>query len=125
MSLAELRLEDLRCLSRVQLILHPRLNLITGNNGSGKTSILEAIYLLGRGRSFRTRHTEHLVRHTASELRAFGRVESPAAVSHSIGVVCSRQDGVQARIDGQEVASRAELSELFPIQVIDPGIHRL
>jgi DNA replication and repair protein RecF len=125
MSLAELRLEDLRCLSRVQLLLHPRLNLITGNNGSGKTSILEAIYLLGRGRSFRTRHTEHLVRHTASELRVFGRVESAATVSHSIGVVCSRQDGVQARVDGREVASRAELSELFPIQVIDPGIHRL
>jgi len=125
MSLAELRLEDLRCLSRVQLVLHPRLNLISGNNGSGKTSILEAIYLLGRGRSFRTRHTEHLVRHTASELRVFGRVESPATLSHSIGVVCNRQDGVQARIDGHEVASRAELSELFPIQVIDPGIHRL
>jgi DNA replication and repair protein RecF len=125
MSLAELRLEDLRCLPRVQLLLHPRLNLITGNNGSGKTSILEAIYLLGRGRSFRTRHTEHLVRHTASELRVFGRVQSAASVSHSIGVVCTRQDGVQVRIDGHEVASRAELSELFPIQVIDPGIHRL
>jgi DNA replication and repair protein RecF len=125
MSLAELRLEELRCLPRAQLLLHPRLNLITGNNGSGKTSILEAIYLLGRGRSFRTRHTEHLVRHTASELRVFGRVQSPASVSHSIGVVCNRQDGVQVRIDGHEVASRAELSELFPIQVIDPGIHRL
>ncbi|MFI4866054.1 MAG: DNA replication/repair protein RecF [Steroidobacterales bacterium] len=125
MSLAELRLEDLRCLRRAQLILHPRLNLITGNNGSGKTSILEAIYLLGRGRSFRTRHTEHLVRHTASELRVFGQVESAASVSHNIGVVCNRQDGVHARIDAHEVASRAELSELFPIQVIDPGIHRL
>jgi DNA replication and repair protein RecF len=125
MSLAELRLADLRCLPRVQLILHPRLNLISGNNGSGKTSILEAIYLLGRGRSFRTRHTEHLIRHTASELRVFGRVESAATVDHSIGVVCNRQDGVQARIDGHEVASRAELSELFPIQAIDPGIHRL
>ena len=81
MSLAELRLEQLRCLPRAQLTLHPRLNLITGNNGSGKTSILEAIYLLGRGRSFRTRHTEHLVRHTAAELQVVGRVESPATVS--------------------------------------------
>jgi DNA replication and repair protein RecF len=125
MSLAELRLEDLRCLPRALLTLHPRLNLITGNNGSGKTSVLEAIYLLGRGRSFRTRHTEQLIRHAAPQLRVFGRIESPAHVSHSIGLGCTRQDGLEARIDGRDVGSLAELSELFPVQVIDPGIHRL
>ena len=74
MSLAELRLEDLRCLATgCSSTLHPRLNLITGDNGSGKTSLLEAIYLLGRGRSFRTRHTEQLIRASARrELRVFG-----------------------------------------------------
>jgi DNA replication and repair protein RecF len=125
MSLAELRLEDLRCLPRMQWTLHPRLNLITGNNGSGKTSVLEAIYLLGRGRSFRTRHTEQLIAHRAAELRVFGHIESRTGVSHRIAVACTRQDGLQARIDAREVTSLAELSELFPVQVIDPGIHRL
>src|ERR1700691_1784004 len=125
MSLAELRLEDLRCLHSAALTLHSRLNLIAGGNGSGKTSVLEAIYLLGRGRSFRTRHTEHLIRHTAPELRVFGRVESAPDVSHSIGVGCTRQEGAQARSDGRDVGTLAELSELFPVQVIDPGIHRL
>jgi DNA replication and repair protein RecF len=125
MSLAELRLEDLRCLPAAQLALHPRLNLITGHNGSGKTSLLEAIYLLGRGRSFRSRHTEQLIRHTAPRLRVYGRVESPQNLSHSIGLSCSRQGGVDARIDGRAVVSLAQLSELFPVQAIDPGIHRL
>jgi DNA replication and repair protein RecF len=125
MSLAELRLEDLRCLAAAQLRLHPRLNLITGDNGSGKTSLLEAIYLLGRGRSFRTRHTEQLIRHAAQRLRVFGRIDSAAGVSHGIGLECSRQHGVAARIDGRLVVSLAELSEAFPVQVIDPGIHRL
>jgi len=145
MRLAELRVINLRCLAQVQLTLHPRLNLLTGDNGSGKTSILEAIYLLGRGRSFRTRHTEQLIRHTATELQVFGRVESGGGeaspgialppdtspppddpiVGHSIGLSCTRQKGVEARIDGRDVASLAELSELFPVQIIDPGIHRL
>jgi DNA replication and repair protein RecF len=125
MSLVELRLEDLRCLPRVQLTLHPRLNLITGDNGSGKTSLLEAIYLVGRGRSFRTRHTEQLIAHAAPELRVFGRIESRDHVSHSIGLASSRVDGLTARIDGQDVRSLAALSEVFPVQVIDPGIHRL
>jgi DNA replication and repair protein RecF len=125
MSLAELRLEDLRCLPAAQLMLHPRLNLITGDNGSGKTSLLEAIYLLGRGRSFRTRHTEQLIRTSAPQLRVFGRVDSAGQVSHAIGVGCSRPGGVEARIDARPVVSLAELSEVFPVQAIDPGIHRL
>jgi DNA replication and repair protein RecF len=147
MFLAELRLEDLRCLQRAQLELHPRLNLITGVNGSGKTSLLEAIHLLGRGRSFRSRYTEQLIRHGSEALQVFGRV-SPAesapsdpvsaqesadlfaaarlpALSHSIGLRCTRANGLEARIDGHQPKSVAELSAAFPVQVIDPGIHRL
>src|ERR1700689_4952732 len=125
MGLAELRLGGLRCLPRVQLTLHPRLNLITGDNGSGKTSVLEAIYLLGRGRSFRTRHTETLIAHGAPELRVFGRIEARDHTSRSIGFGYSRLNGLTARIDGNDVGSLAALSELFPVQVVDPGIHRL
>ena len=125
MALSELRLEDLRCLPAAQLELHARLNLITGPNGSGKTSLLEAIYLLGRGRSFRTRLTEQLIRHGTPGLRVSGQVQGLPAVVHSIVVSCTRPQGVQARVDGRTVDSLAELSEGFPVQVIDPGIHRL
>jgi DNA replication and repair protein RecF len=130
MSLAELRLEDLRCLRTAAMTLHPRLNLITGDNGSGKTSILEAIYLLGRGRSFRTRHTEQLVRHGEPKLLVFGRLTPSCAlpdleIGHAVGVAYHRKDGIEARIDGGTATSLAQLSAMFPVQVIDPGIHRL
>jgi DNA replication and repair protein RecF len=130
MSLAELRLEDVRCLRSAALELHPRLNLITGANGLGKTSVLEAIYLLGRGRSFRTRHTEQLIRHGETKLLVFGRLISPGAIAdaeigHAVGLSYHRRDGIEARIDGSSITSLAQLSAVFPVQVIDPGIHRL
>jgi DNA replication and repair protein RecF len=122
-SLAALRLENLRCLSSAELELHPRLNLISGDNGSGKTSLLEAIFLLGRGRSFRTRHTTQLIRHGTERLWVHGRTEPEPG--HSLGIECSRDEGVQIRINRVPAASRVELSQIFPVQIIDPGIHRL
>jgi DNA replication and repair protein RecF len=123
MSLAELRLENLRCFGSAELALDPGLNLISGGNGSGKTTLLEAIHLLGRGRSFRTRHTVQLIRHDASHLLVFGRTEPPPG--HAIGLQCTYDAGVRVHIDRVPASSRQSLSETLPVQVIDPGIHRL
>ena len=53
MALDQLTVTALRCIGQAELALAAGLNLISGQNGSGKTSLLEAVYLLGRGRSFR------------------------------------------------------------------------
>src|SRR5271167_2573634 len=123
MSLVELAVEDLRCLQRAQLVLHPRHNLIWGSNGSGKTSLLEAIFLLGRGRSFRTRNSERLIRHGQQRLTVFGRTDGIPA--HALGVQATRGAGTLARINGTTALSLTDLSQAFPVQVIDPGIHKL
>jgi DNA replication and repair protein RecF len=122
-SLAELVLEDVRCLRRAELHLHAGQNLIWGDNASGKTSLLEAVFLLGRGRSFRTRSSERLIRHGEPHLRVVGKTVGPPP--EPIGVEVSRQDGTVAKLRGAFVSSLAELSRAFAVQVIEPGAHKL
>lgn len=123
MSLAELHIQNLRCIEAAQLELHPRCTLIWGGNGAGKTSLLEAAFLLGRGRSFRTRQTEQLIRRNAPGLRVFGRVHG--RMPHAVGFELDRERGTEARIDGQSARSLTDLTLAFPVQVIDPEIHKL
>ena len=145
MSLGQLSIQNLRCLSQVELDLHPGRNLIIGANGSGKTSLLEAIFLLGRGRSFRTRNSERLITHGESRLVVFGRAAATAAASAAvadgvvadgavadsvvaptaIGIQVTRGEPTVAKIQGEYVRTLAELSQVLPVQVIDPGVHKL
>jgi DNA replication and repair protein RecF len=122
MSLAELRIANLRCVESATLELSPELTLISGENGAGKTSILEAVFLLGRGRSFRTRTNERLIQYGQPALTVFGRTHGDPASSAGVEVSAA---GTRARINGRNADSLLELSGVLPVQVIDPEIHKL
>lgn len=122
MTLVDLVVENLRCLQRAELNLGHR-NLVYGSNGSGKTSLLEALFLLGRGRSFRTRNSERLIRHGEAQLTVFGRTDDRS--TRTLGIQVARGAATLARINGTNVHSLTELSQAFPVQVIDPGVHKL
>ncbi len=85
MPLRRLQVTDFRCLQSVGLELDPQFTLISGPNASGKTSLLEAIYVLGRGRSFRTRRIEQLVRQGAERFVVFGEVDPIGPIQRSEG----------------------------------------
>ena len=123
MSLGRLQVTDFRCLQSAELELDPRFTLISGPNASGKTSLLEAIYVLGRGRSFRTRRLEHLIRSRSERFVVFGEVHS-ANLTLPMGVEGTRS-GIRARIGGEKPSSLAELALLLPVQIIDPEVHHL
>ncbi len=136
MALAELSVQDLRCIDHAELAFESGTNLVFGPNGAGKTSLLEAIFLIGRGRSFRTRVSERLIRHGQTQLRVVGRTgsaRSDAAASgqgasercHTIGFEVVHYGGTRARLDAQNVRSFAELALALPVQVLDPDAHRL
>ena len=103
--------------------LGPGYNLIYGANASGKTSLLEGIAYLGRGRSFRGASTQDLIRYGASEFILFGKTDVGPRVA-SLGVRNSRQ-GLEVHVDGEKSSGAAALAEMLPLQVIDPDVHNL
>jgi DNA replication and repair protein RecF len=117
------RAENFRCLESAELELDPEYNLIVGPNASGKTSLLEALAYLGRGKSFRGATTNNLIRHSAQEFVLFGKVTRGDQLA-TLGVRNSR-DGLEIRIDGETGAGAAALAEALPLQIIDPDVHNL
>lgn len=123
MPLGWFRAENFRCLTAVELELDPRANLFIGPNASGKTSILEAAFFVGRGRSFRSRRRDALIRYGQPEFLLAGRsMAEPAPVV--LGVRASREV-TEWRLGGAPAGGVAELAEQFPAQVIDPEVHKL
>ena len=104
--------KNFRCLASIELEADPGYNLIFGDNASGKTSVLEAIAYLGRGKSFRGAPTSSLVRHGEREFVLFGRVDDGGRES-KVGVRNSA-DGLEVRIDGQSDGGAAALAVKGP-----------
>lgn len=117
------RASNFRCLEKVELAFGPRFNLIHGANASGKTSLLEALSYLGRGKSFRGASTANLIRHGGSEFVLFGEVELGGS-TQAVGVRNSRE-GLEVRVGGEAASGSAALAETLPLQVIDPEVHNL
>ena len=117
------RVNNFRCLESVDVEFQPGFNLIVGANASGKTSLLEALAYLGRGKSFRGATTPNLIRHGADEFVLFGQVVRDGH-AHSVGVRNSR-GGLEVRVDGVSDGGSAALAEALPLQIIDPEVHNL
>jgi DNA replication and repair protein RecF len=115
-----LTIEGLRCLERAELAPAPGVNLITGKNASGKTSLLEAIFLLGRGRSFRAARRQAVISTGSECSRVVGRLSD----GRVLGMEISRE-GWSARAGGEPVGQLADLASLLPVQLVDPEVHRL
>ena len=75
MYLSSLKLENFRSYDQKTFSFHPHFNLIIGNNGTGKTNILESIYLLSTGKSFRASKMSLLLKWQASFCLVIGQLQ--------------------------------------------------
>ena len=123
MRLEQLRICALRCLSDVSVTLDPAMNVFIGANGAGKTSLLEAAFLLSHARSFRSGAREALVQRGMPQLSVFAQVQYADGRASRLGL---GRTGArwEARIDGESVAI-GQLVRACAVVCFEPGAHAL
>lgn len=128
MRVTRLDLRQLRRFAAATLAPAPGINLLVGDNGVGKTSVLEALHLMAYGRSFRGRVRDGLVQAGADALEVFVEWEEPRAAGgprlRKAGLRHSGQDWT-GRLDGEPVAHLGDLCAALAVVSFEPGSHVL
>jgi DNA replication and repair protein RecF len=122
--LESLEIVNFRNIAAASLSFSPGLNLITGENASGKTSLLEAIYCLGRVRSFRTHQPDQPIRYGEDRYRLVGRVGRGERGSLPVGIERSRSS-LTVHLDGEPVRRLSDLASCFSVQVLSADTQNL
>ena len=108
MKITRAQLTDFRSYEACELTPCEGVNVLLGDNGQGKTNVLEALYLCCTGRSHRTRQDRDLIRWGAD----FACVSVEAMRrdgSHQVEIALPAQGRRRIRIAGQEVSRSGEL----------------
>ena len=122
--LTHLKANNFRNLNNLELNPSPLFNILYGDNGSGKTSCLEAIYYLGLARSFRSRLAPRIITHEQPHLSLHTQLQSHNR-SITLGIERHQNGSSKIRINGEDSSSGAALAEALPLQLIDSSSHNL
>ena len=130
MWLASLGIQGLRCLRQIPTLeFHTEFNLITGANAAGKTTFLEAIDLLSRARSFRSRQCKELIAKGEKEYVLRGKVEvAREGEEDTSGFQLSQRrtpERLELRCDGESLRGLSELASRLAVQAIHSDSHSL
>jgi len=124
MIIERLTIDNLRNIEHAELQPSSNVNLICGGNAAGKSTILESIDLLSRGRSFRGHLFSQLVTTGKPHLTIGARLKLSEHSIRNVGVEKSRS-GTRARIGGGPAESIAQVATLMPVQALHPESHQL
>lgn len=117
MHINSLTLQNFRNLATKTLKFHPKINYITGKNGAGKTSLIESIYFLSRGKSFRENKINYLLRKDSDFFQIIGNIDRQNQI-HIVGIEKTNKNQI-LRHNGENISSFNKLTKLFPLDIIN------
>jgi len=122
MSIEKLTVFDFRNLAPEPIELNDNINFVIGDNGSGKSSLLEAIFYLGHGKSFRTSQVENLFTHNKIKFVVSARDNKGL----QLGVAKNFDTGLtEIRVAGEKHRQLSQLAKNVAVQVITPESFKL
>ena len=120
-SITKLNITSLRNLAQVTLLPSTGFNLIYGENGSGKTSLLEAIYLLGRAKTFRSSSKSPIIQEGSEACAVYAALDEGS----NLGFSRDRAGNQQIRLNGQNANNSAELAQSLPLQLFNSDAFKI
>lgn len=124
MRIKSLEINNLRNIEAVRFEPDPLLTCFVGDNGAGKTTILEALVVLSKGRTFRTGQATSLIGPCSPHFQIISAIVNAGGTEHRLGM----ERGVKhwtARHNGEDVSQLSELTHLLPHVLMEPASHTL
>ena len=116
MRLSRLQIRNIRNIEESSVCLGPKVNLFAGENGSGKTSILESVHFLSSGRSFRPGKENTLLKKGADGCLVKGLSESGQEMS----AIIDKVKGRRMTLGGRVLDRASELAQRLPVLALAP-----
>lgn len=122
MQITQIELRNFRIYQEEKLVFSPGLNIISGENAQGKTNLVEAIYVLATGKSFRTNYDRELINWTAADSEGLliqARVSSQSGQFRLV-VEYEQGQGKKIRLNETPLAKRSELLGFLTVVIFTP-----
>jgi DNA replication and repair protein RecF len=118
--LSKLQIRNFRNIASADIVPDDRLNLILGDNGAGKTSILESIVVLAKGRSFRGTQPGELIRQGEKKFSVYAETLNDSGSGHHLGIEREKSSW-KARKNGEDLQQISQMATEVPLVVMEPN----
>ena len=125
MVLASLKIDGLRNLTTPVVEFDNQTNYIFGDNGQGKTNLLETIFVLCLAKSFRTHDDNELISFSKNHSRVEGSFLAQNNVQHRMVVAIDRNQGKQLMLDGKRISPFSKIIGRFPVVALSANDHAI
>ncbi len=118
-----IELENFRNYGILSLEFDPKLNIITGKNAQGKTNLIESLYIMGLGKSFRTAKDAEMIQFEKEFSKAKALIQDED--KETVIEIVYGAEGKVIKLDGVKLQRSADLLENVYIVVFSPDDLRI